>query len=143
MHAGLAAGRIRSDFWSRTGGFVKPTKRAVRTSSAISTKRVRREDEARKHKRRPRARQVRAHEVSRITVGIYLRPFSSVARRPRQWSLFPFCSPPLMPCIRLSSGKRKKRRKETWTNSAESNRLENFQPGSEDPGHFVERKLTR
>lgn len=120
--------------------FRESTKRAVKASSAISTKRIRRDYEARTHKRRPRARQVRAHEVSRITVGIYLRPFSSAARRRREWNLFPFVRPLL--CIRLSSDKRKKR-KETWTNSAESNRLENFQPGSEDSGHFAERKLTR
>lgn len=118
--------------------FREPTKRAVKASSAISTKRIRRDCEARTHKRRPRARQVQAHEVSRITVGIYLRPFSSAARRPREWNLFPFVRPLL--CI--SSDKRKKR-KETWINSAESNRLENFQPGSENSGHFAERKLTR
>lgn len=85
---------------------------------------------------------MRAHEVSRITVGIYLRPFSSAARRPREWNLFPFVRRLLCRAFGFPQVKEEER-KETWTNSAESNRLENFQPGSEDSGHFAERKLTR
>lgn len=117
--------------------FREPTRRTVRASSAISTKRIRRDWEARTHKRRPRARQVRAHEVSRITVGIYLRPFSSAAHRPREWNLFLFVRPLL--CRAFGFPQVKEKRKETWTNSAEPSRLEKFQPGSEDSSHFAER----
>lgn len=141
MH-GISGGEDKRRLLEPKRRFREPTKRTVRASSAISTKRIRGDCEARTHKRRPRARQVRAHEVSRITVGIYLRPFSSAARRPREWNLSPFVRPLLCRAFGFPQVKEKKR-KETWTNSAESNRLENFQPGSEDSSHFVERKLTR
>lgn len=111
------------DSWNLT------SKRAAGTSSTISTKRVRGDCAARTHKRQATCQAGASawgfSNNSRHLSSPFLLPPLGVYE-PWARSLFPFCSFLYPMCIRLFSGKKK----ETPTNSAESNRLENLRNGT-------------